>query len=589
VSEGRPAELGEGEGARSRGAFDVGPFDELVASALDDPGPAPPSALGLARDERLSLTAADVLARRGLTSGDALRSFLAPKLAALTPPEPMLDRELAALRLARAVRAGERVVVFGDYDCDGITATAIVTGILRALGGDVVPLLASRREGHYGLSEPAVRRVLEARPTLVVTCDCGSSDHARLEALRARGVDTIVIDHHLVPSDPLPALAFLNPHRPECGFAYKGLASCGLALSVGGAVRKALGRELDLRPWLDLVAIGTIADVAPLDGDNRALVRAGLGVLARGSRPGLRALAQCAKLELGRGVTAEDVAFRIAPRLNAPGRLADPDPALALLLETNEVAATALAGSVEHVTLERRRITEETLQAAIRQVLDGGFERAPAIVVGHADWHPGIVGIVAGRLTSMFGKPSIVVALEGAVGRGSVRGPGGARLYDALVSCRDVLVAFGGHQAAAGVTVEASRLEALRDRFAEAFAARPQAASLASATARLDAGDEPHVVVHDLAQLEPCGEGNPAPLLFVGGARVRSSRNLKGHLKLELAVGRSVLPAFVGGRGELAERLVDARLDLVAKLRADRFRGGDAVELGLVRLAPARA
>src|SRR6185437_13889976 len=219
------------------------------------------------------------------------------------------DRDASAERIARAVRAGERICVFGDYDCDGITATAITTSFLRALGGDVTPLLATRLEGAYGLSAPALERVLAARPTLLVTCDCGSSDHERLAVARARGIDTVVIDHHLVPAEPLPAFAFLNPHRPECGFPYKGMASCGLALSLGAAVRKTLGASLDLRPFLDLVAIGTIADVAPLDGDNRALVRAGLAVMGgiagpggRVQRPGLRALAENARFDLAAGL-----------------------------------------------------------------------------------------------------------------------------------------------------------------------------------------------------------------------------------------------------------------------------------------------
>ncbi|HSC89670.1 MAG TPA: DHH family phosphoesterase, partial [Polyangiaceae bacterium] len=223
------------------------------------------------------------LARLGLGEGTAERErFLRPRLAELTRPDAMVDRSTAARRLARAVRENERIVVFGDYDCDGMTATAILTDALRELGASsVTPVLASRFAGGYGLSARALERVLEAEPSLVITCDCGSSDHPSLERLRQRGVDAVVIDHHLVPAEPLPALAFLNPHRPDCGFAYKGLASCGLAFSVVAALRSELGAQLDPKGYLDLVAIGTIADVAPLDGDNRALVRAGLAQLAK--------------------------------------------------------------------------------------------------------------------------------------------------------------------------------------------------------------------------------------------------------------------------------------------------------------------
>jgi single-stranded-DNA-specific exonuclease len=223
----------------------------------------------------VSSTLAQVLLHRGLVEPARARQYLAPKLSELTVPDAMLDRELAAERLARAIRRAETIVVFGDYDVDGTTSAAILTGILEQLGGRVQTLLASRFEGGYGLSDAALDRVLLERPSLLVTCDCGTSDHERLARAQKQGIDVIVVDHHLVPDEPLPALAFINPHRPECGFAYKGLCSAGLALSLGAAVRSVLSVALDLRAYLDLVALGTVADVAPLDGDNRRLVRAG--------------------------------------------------------------------------------------------------------------------------------------------------------------------------------------------------------------------------------------------------------------------------------------------------------------------------
>src|SRR6185503_5111386 len=200
----------------------------LDLAPLADPGEASAEAIDLARALGLSITVGDILHRAGWGADDDTRRFLDPKLLHLTPPDAMADREASAARIARAVRAGERICVFGDYDCDGITSAAIMTGILRMLGGAVVPLLATRMEGSYGLSQKALARVLATGATLLITCDCGSSDHERLRSARASGIDAVVIDHHLVPPEPLPALAFLNPHRPECGFPYMGLASCGL-------------------------------------------------------------------------------------------------------------------------------------------------------------------------------------------------------------------------------------------------------------------------------------------------------------------------------------------------------------------------
>lgn len=558
-------------------------------AGLRDPGEARGEAIDLARALGLSITVADALHRSGKIAGDATARFLEPKLAHLTAPDGMADRAASAERIARAIRAGERICVFGDYDCDGITATAITTGIVRALGGRVTPLLATRREGSYGLSQKALARVLATGATLLVTCDCGSSDHERLATARARGVDAVVIDHHLVPKEPLPAFAFLNPHRPECAFPYKGMASCGLALSLGAAVRKLLGSTLDIRAFLDLVAIGTIADVAPLDGDNRALVRAGLTMMSRGARPGLRALAELAKLDLAQGGSAEDVAFKVAPRLNAPGRLGDPDLSLELLLEENPTRATAIAAAIEHLTLERRAIQAEILRDAFAEIEAAGYASRPGIVLARAGWHPGVVGIVAGRIASRFGRPTIIVALEGATGRGSVRGPSGSRLHDALTKCKGELVGFGGHQAAAGVEVRGDRVDALRDAWCAAFAGATLGAGddEIEADVRLDDRDDPTAVARDLERLEPCGEGNPAPRLLLAGAEIASARNLKGHLKLDLRAGRASLTAFAFELGERAAELASGRVDVVGRLRRDAYRGGDAVELKIDRIVRA--
>lgn len=571
-------------------AFSASPDHAPVKPALADPGEAPPAAIELARELGLSITLADVLHRAGRCADDDTRGFLEPRLSQLTPPDLMADRDESAARIARAIRARERICVFGDYDCDGITATAVLTGVIRALGGESAALLATRLEGSYGLSWPAWERVRALRPGLLITCDCGSSDHERLAAARAAGVDVIVIDHHLVPSEPLPALAFLNPHRPDCRFPFKGLASCGLALSIAAAVRRNLSAQLDLRRWLDLVAIGTVADVVPLTGDNRALVRAGLGVIAGGGRPGLRALWSAARIDPACGVTAEDVAFRIAPRLNAPGRLGDPDLALSLLLAADPATATGIAATIEQITERRKAIQAQMLADAIAEIDAARFGDAPGIVLARQGWHPGIVGIVAGRIASRYGKPTIVVALEGSSGRGSVRGPSGFRLYDALARARGELAGFGGHQAAAGVEVRADRVEALRDLWCEACSAMGSAADVPAeveADVRLDDRDEPIAVVRDLGRLEPCGEANRAPRVFIAGAGVRSARNLKGHLKLELTTGRHAFGAFGYELGALADSVSGGRVHLVGRLRRDSWRGGDAVELRIDRVVPA--
>jgi single-stranded-DNA-specific exonuclease len=542
----------------------------------------------------LTHTIASVLTTRGYDDPVLTRRWLDPRLSDLTPPDGMVDRDAAAARIADAIRRKERVVVFGDYDVDGITSCAIMTSAIRALGGDATPILASRFDGGYGFSARALERVKELRPALLITCDCGSSDHARLADLG--DIDAIVIDHHLVPPEPLPVLAFLNPHRPECGFHYKGLASCGLALSISAAVRAKLGVAFDLRPLLDLVALGTVADVAPLDGDNRALVRAGLARIATSPRPGIEALAELAGIKPGVAISGDDVGFRFAPRINAPGRLGSPDPSLELLLATNLDEARALAARLEQDTKARREIEKQILTSALDQIAATGQIERPAIVVAGEGWNHGVVGIVAARLVDKFGVPVIAIGLDGAEGRGSVRGPEGSQLYDALSRCREALIGFGGHQAAAGVHVSATAIEKLRDLFATACGDLSNLSSERGSHVRgtvalaydaaLDPRDDPWAVVVDLERMEPCGKGNRAPQLIVADAEVLSAREMKGeHLRLVVAHEGRTLDAFGYGLAKQTPR-PRSRIDLIGQLRRDDYRGRGAVELRISSLKP---
>jgi single-stranded-DNA-specific exonuclease len=549
------------------------------------PSPASAAAVALARALDVSITMADLLLQRGLDAGTA-PGFLAPKLAGLTSPEKMAGRKEAAVRLARAARAGEHVVVFGDYDCDGITATAILTEALRALGARVTPLLASRFGGGYGLSDQALERVLAQAPSLLVTCDCGSADGPRVARARAAGVDVIVIDHHLVPDEPLPALAFLNPHRPECDFPYKGLASCGLAMSVAAAVRSELGATLDVKTYLDLVAIGTIADVAPLDGDNRALVRAGLEAIRQGQRPGLKALADRANLDLSRPLGARDISFSLAPRLNAPGRLGTPDLALALLLARDPGEARDRAAECERLNEERQVIQTRMVDEANDRLRGLGDEAA--IVVASASWHHGVVGIVAGRLASTHQRPAIVGAIDPeGVATGSVRTARNINIHEALGRCGDVLLGFGGHAKAAGVTFRAERAADLARAFARACAdltpPEGEQGPQADPEVFLDRSDDFGRVATDLQRLEPCGEGNPSPRLCLPGARVRSAREVRGgHLSMEFDFAGRPLRAFGLQLGHLAGSLpAGQEVQLVGQIQLDYYRGGGAVELRL--------
>ena len=535
----------------------------------------------LADDCGLGLTAAQVLLHRGVRDAEEARPFLDSTLRGLSSPEPMADRALASERITRAIRAGERIVVFGDYDVDGTTSAVILSEVIAALGGDVRVLIADRFHGGYGLSDQGLDRCLAERPGLLVTCDCGSSDHERITKARAHGVDVIVVDHHLVPEEALPALAFLNPHRPECGFAYKGLCSAGLAFSLGAALRSEMGAKLDLRAWLDLVAIGTIADLAPLTGDNRRLVRAGLKNLGSpNTRPALVALRQAAKIPESAQLTARDVAFRFAPRLNAPGRLGVADLTLRFLTAKTPKEALRLLQDVEAQNEERKALTNRATEEARAQVIElYGDTPEEGVVVASETWHRGVVGIVAARLVDAFGVPAVVIALDGQHGHGSARTTSGFDVYNALAHCASDLSAWGGHRAAAGMSLSKRALDSFRASFLQAtqgagFGERP---SEEIDVALSGAFRVP--TVEDLQRLGPFGESHPVPTFLVDAHVVEATGVGEGrvHAKLKLRIGQDSVRAFAPAMFSRIEGRDNLRL--VGEFQPDHWIGGRAVEL----------
>lgn len=548
--------------------YSVRPSDERVAGMLAD-------ATGL------GLTAAQVLLHRGIRDAAQARPFLDATLNGLSSPAPMADRALASERIARAIRSGERIVVFGDYDVDGTTSAVILSEVIAALGGEVRTLIADRFNGGYGLSEQALGRCLAERPGLLVTCDCGSSDHERIASARAKGVDVIVVDHHLVPDEALPAFAFLNPNRPECGFAYKGLCSAGLAFSLGAALRTDMGAELDLRRWLDLVAIGTIADVAPLTGDNRRLVRAGLKAIGSPSgRSALVALRHAAKIPESAQLTARDVAFRFAPRLNAPGRLGVADLTLRFLTAKTAKEAWALLQDVEAQNDERKTLTNRATEEARAQVRElYGDEPEEGVVVASDAWHRGVVGIVAARLVDAFGVPAVVIALDGEQGHGSVRTTANFDVYRAVAECHSHLSAWGGHRAAAGLSLPKRVLDSFRASFLQATqgAGFGEAQPIDVDVALGGAFRVP--TVEDLQRLGPFGEAHPVPSFLVDAHVVEATGVGEGrvHGKLKLRVGQDCVRAFAPGLFPRIEGREDLRL--IGEFQPDHWMGSRSVEL----------
>lgn len=564
----------------------------------------------LARELRLLPTTARCLVARGLGDVEAARGFLSPRLGGLRKPDGMAGFDVAAERVAAAVLRRERIAVFGDYDVDGVTTCALLTIFLRGVGADVAPRVARRDEG-YGFCAAAAEDVLAGAPRLVITGDCGTSDGDVIATVRARGVDVVVVDHHTVPAagDVHPAFALVNPYRADSSFPFRGMASVGISFYLAAAVRTRLraegwfqGRpEVDPRELLDLVALGTIADLVPLAGENRILTAAGLKLVAERKRPGLAALLEAAGVTAVGGVGGDrpidekTVSWKLAPRLNAPGRLGDAAPALELLLAGGEEAA-ARAQALEATNQRRRELQDRMVEEALAMV-DTGADPGPAVVVASDQWAPGVVGIVAAKLVDRYQRPAFVLAVDAASGvaRGSARSAGGVDLYRALGQCAPMLERWGGHAAAAGLTVRAADgdMGGAIDRLREALGAAVLAEGSGKvvdlyADAEVELGLVDDRLADELGGMAPFGQENPAPLLVARGLEVRSSRKVGdgSHLKLEVrcpstGAHRGAI-AFGQGADDPGE---GARVDVAFTPSRSTWNGKSRVELEVKRIA----
>jgi single-stranded-DNA-specific exonuclease len=517
--------------------------------------------------------AARVLAARGHADPAAAQAFLAAGLDGLPDPFSMKGMDAAVERLRRALDAGEKIACYGDYDVDGVTSTALLAGFLRAAGGDVVTYTPHRLVEGYGLNRDAVAKLAGQGIRLLVTLDCGITSVEEVRAASALGVDTVVVDHHTVPVELPQASAILNPHQPGCAYPTKDLAAVGVTFALAMALRRRLreaGRfgaarpEPNLKLALDLVALGTVADVVKLTGANRILVRWGLEELARTRRPGLRALKRVAGIAEGTPVSAGQVGFRLAPRINAAGRLDDAGRGVRLLLSGDPAEAQALADALDRENQARqeieRRILDEALADASARVAAG----VRGLVLARDGWHPGVVGIVASRVVERFHRPAVLIAMEDAAGKGSGRSIEGFHLYDALSACAGHLVRFGGHRHAAGVTVAREQLEPFRAAFEAHCLERIADADLVP-RCRIDGWVADREVSEqaaaDLERLGPFGAGHPEPVFALRGAaaRARTVGAAGAHLKMSLGRGLDAIGFGMGDRlGLCSEGPVDA-------------------------------
>lgn len=550
------------------------------------PPPAPDTVARLQQELLLPAGVCRLLAARGYSAPDAAKRFLRPRLDQIEAPGFLHDAARAVARMADAVRRQEVIFVHGDYDVDGMSSTALLTRVLRGCGArHVVPFVPNRLTDGYDLGAAGVAAARAAGASLVVTCDCGTSAHGAVDDLMRAGVDVIVTDHHLPGHGMPPAYAVCNPRHPACASSDKDLAAVGVAYKLALALCEALGVPVSLaHHQLDLVALATIADVAPLRGENRVLVRYGLKLLAETTHPGLRALIRSSGLE-GKALTAGRVGFVLAPRLNAAGRIADAKLGLRLLLSEREDEANAIARELEELNRARQELDRAVLDDALRQVDQPSARDRFAHVLYREGWHAGVIGIVASRIVEQTARPAVLVAVEHGVGKGSGRSISAFDLHAALGECADLFQRYGGHRAAAGLTMDAQQLPAFVERFDEVAKRRLTADDLVPVL-RVDLDVPLDDIGEDLEKLlrhfEPFGVGNPAPVFRATGARLASSPRKIGSdgLKFLVEARRGDLEAVGWGMAERAGSFDVARaFDLVFKLERDEYRGVSRLQL----------
>ncbi len=499
----------------------------------------------LAREGNIPPLLARLLVLRGVESADTIESYLHPKLSGLHDPFRMAGMKEAVERLERAIERREKVLIYGDYDVDGTMAVVVLLTALRALRAQVDAYIPHRLTDGYGMRVPVVEKAAADGVRVVLSVDTGIREHEVISRARELGVDTIVTDHHLPDGHLPPALAILNPKRPDCAYPDKNLAGVGVAFKLAqGLFTKLRGGlpEKTLQSYLKIVAIGTIADVVPLSAENRIIARHGLAGLAQPSQVGLKALIDVAGLN-GKAPSAGDVAFRIAPRLNAAGRMENASDVIELFTTADESRACAIADRLNRLNQERQRTEDEILNAVI-----AAFERDPgraarySLVVAGENWHRGVIGIVAQRVVEKYHRPALVIGIEQGIGQGSGRSISGFHLLNALTDASDLFERFGGHAQAAGFTLPAERIGELQRRLEDYARAtlRPQDLE---PTQRVDAEitleEITDSLYENLCDMEPFGVGNPAPVFGCRGLQlVEAPRILKEkHLKLRVSGG----------------------------------------------------
>lgn len=528
-----------------------------------------------------------LLHNRGIVDPAEFEPFLVADERLAHAPLLLPDIDKAVTRILRALLGDELIAVYGDFDADGITGTVLLAQGISRMGGRVVHYIPHRLDEGHGLNFPALKSLREMGVSLVVTVDCGIGGFSEVEQGQKLGLDIIITDHHVAPDQPPPALAAIDPKRPDSGYPFSELAGVGVAFKLLQALFGATHRDGGWDDFLDLVALGTVADMVPLEGENRYLVKRGLEVLNRSQRVGLQELVLCAGLEMGK-LDEESISYMLGPRLNASGRMDHAVTSYELLTTSSRTQARQLAGALESSNSERQRLSTEFFAKAKESLLLEGAD-LPLLMVGGPDYPPGVVGVVAGKLADQFYRPAIVLQLDGEVTKGSARSIPEFDIVAAFTECQDLLSRFGGHRQAAGFVMPSADVDQLREQLLEIAARELVGVDLRPAIT-IDAVIPLSTLTGKtyklVSALAPFGQANQVPTFLSRNVKVMDSRNVgsnRDHLKLKLRDGKVIWDAIAF---DLGDRKLSSHLDIVYNLEKEEWGGRQLLRLNIIDFIP---
>lgn len=540
----------------------------------------------LAKELNISKVTAHLLISRGINNSATAAEFLNSSLATCHDPFLLKGMDKAAARIKKALTDKEKILVYGDYDVDGMTGVALTYSALKALGAHADTYIPNRIEEGYGLNNEAIKKAHAEGISLIVTVDCGISSFKEVDHAKAFGIDVIVTDHHEIVDGRIPeAFAVINSLQQGCKYPFKHLAGVGIAYKLVKALFE--GTPHFAEDYLDLVALGTVADVAPLLGENRTLTRHGLTELTRRNRVGLKALMDVAGLG-SKEISSGHIGFALGPRINAMGRVGSPDKALELLLGDNEEECARLAKILDSENKNRQKIGAAILEEALAKVeREVNFKHHRIIVLASEKWHPGVIGIVASRLADQFYRPAIMISLDGKIGKGSGRSIERFHLFEYLERCKDCLVGFGGHEAACGINIEKDRIDEFRERI-NAEAAKDIDESIFSEKLDIDI-DIPlsalsEDVIAEIGSLAPFGEENRRPVLASRNVTVKDSpRNIgKNGIKIWVTDGRLTCEAITFNKDKFSIPKAGSIIDIAYMPSMNEWQGVQSIQLELL-------